>query len=242
MNQDAGRAAVARPPSAVEWRQARFPGMATSDDDALPLRPQAGRADALASPPAGPSSPSGDQAAAPPNQSPVEAATICAVPFTLKRSSDLWEASSYTTKTETVHGLLRLAPGRLVFQWRLAVRTQRLGDVSWLGGAGWTTKDEIDPVRQIAVPLDNVAGAAVSRSRWGFLRGPRLVVTAADLVAFDEIAGGHGLKLKHPAKLVLRVKRADRLLAEEFAAELALALARLPNGAGESAGLAPWTD
>ncbi len=154
--------------------------------------------------------------------------TVCAVPFTLKRSSDLWDAGSYTTKRETAHGLLRLELERLVIQWRLAVRTESLERASW------TAKDEIGPVRETAVPLADVAGAAVPRSRWGFLKGPRLVVTAADLVAFDEIAGGHGLKLKHPAKLVLRIRRADRLLAEEFAAELVLAVARLPRGGEET--------
>lgn len=149
------------------------------------------------------------------------AVVVCAVPFMLKRSSDLWEGNSYTAKTETAHGLLRLESERLVIQWRLATRIQSLG-----ASASWTTRDEIDPVRETSVPLEGVAGAAVRRSRWGFLRGPRLVVTAADLVAFDEVAGGAGLKLKHPAKLVLRIKPADRLLAEEFAAELSLALAR----------------
>lgn len=155
---------------------------------------------------------------------------VCAVPFTLKRSSDLWEASSYTTKTETVHGLLRLEAERLVIQWRLAVRTQEFNSASW------TSKDEIEPAREVAVPLRDVAGAHVRRKRWTALAGPRLVVTAADLVAFDDIAGRQGLKLAHPAKLVFRIKRADRLLAEEFAAELALALAQLPDGKEEPEG------
>jgi hypothetical protein len=39
------------------------------------------------------------------------------------------------------------------------------------------------------------------------------------------VAGEGGLRLKHPAELVLRVRRSDRLLAEEFAAELTLAVA-----------------
>ena len=152
---------------------------------------------------------------------------VCAVPFTLKRSSDLWDGGSYTTKTETAHGLLRLEPQRLVIQWRLAVRTQEFNSASW------TSKDEFEPAREVAVPLRDVAGAHVRRNWWTALAGPRLVVTAADLVAFDDIAGGQGLKLKHPAKLVFRVKRADRILAEEFAAELALALAQLPSGKEE---------
>ncbi len=148
--------------------------------------------------------------------------TVSAVPFMLKRSFSAWDSDSYTATTETAHGLLRLEPERLVVQWRVAVRTESVGRT-------WATTDEIEPVREIAIPLAHVAGAVVPRSRWGFLRGPRLVVTAADLVAFDGIAGGQGLRLKHPAKLVLRIRRADRLLAEEFAAELVLARARLPQ-------------
>ena len=151
---------------------------------------------------------------------------VSAVPFTLKRSSDLWDSKGgYTATTETAHGLVRLEADRLVIQWRLAVRTESMG------GSSWSTKDEIEPVREIEVPLHKVAGATVPRSRWGLLRAPRLVIAAADLVAFDEIAGGQGLKLKHPAKLVLRLKRADRLVAEEFAADMALAVARLPGPA-----------
>lgn len=153
-----------------------------------------------------------------------------AVPFTFKRSTDLWDRKGHTTKTETAHGLVRMEAGRLVIQWRLAVRTETLG------GASWTTEDEIEPVREIVIPLERVAGAGVTGSPRGFLRPPKLVIAAADLMAFDEIAGGQGLKLKHPAKLVLRIHRRDRLVAEEFAAELALALARLP---GRAAGLGP---
>lgn len=197
--------------------------MATSKDAAGPARPQAGKAIVPESASVG----GRDAALVAEDRGLGRVRVVCAVPFTLRRSSDLWDAGSYTTKTETAHGLLRLEPKRLVIQWRLAVRTEQLGQASW------TRKDVIEPVRETAVPLADVSGAGVSRGRWSFLRGPRLVVTAADLVTFDEIAGGHGLKLKHPAKLVLRIKRADRLLAEEFAAELALALARLPrNGAG----------
>ncbi len=152
-----------------------------------------------------------------------ETSGVSAVPFTVKRSSDLWDSKGYTTKTETAHGLVRLEADRLVIQWRLAVRTQSMG------GSSWSTNDEIEPVRQIDVPLRDVAGATVVRSRWGVLRAPRLTISAADLVAFDDIAGRQGLKLKHPARLVLRIKRADRLAAEEFAAEVALAVARLPG-------------
>jgi len=156
--------------------------------------------------------------------------TVSAVPFTFKRSSDLYTSGGgYESTTETAHGLVRLEADRLVIQWRLAVRTEAMK------GAGYETREQIEPVREIVIPLDKVAGATVPEGRWWKVVGPRLVITAADLLAFEKIAGQHGLKLKHPSKLVLRVKRSDRLIAEEFAAELALALARLPEGDGTDA-------
>jgi hypothetical protein len=62
-----------------------------------------------------------------------------------------------------------------------------------------------------------------------------LVLRAADLGAFEEVTGAGGLALAHPSELVLRLRRADHLTAEEFAAELALALAErtLPGGDGD---------
>ncbi|HIF08302.1 MAG TPA: hypothetical protein EYQ64_15605, partial [Gemmatimonadetes bacterium] len=49
---------------------------------------------------------------------------------------------------------------------------------------------------------------------------PRVVLLASDLQALDGVAGEHGLRQAHPAKLVLGVRRSDALLAAEFAAEL----------------------
>lgn len=155
--------------------------------------------------------------------------SLAAVPFTLKRSTDLWTAGGeYESTTETAHGLLRLEAERLVVQWRVAVRTQLLH------GAGHETREKIEPVQEMVIPLTSVAGAVVPRRRWWQFTGPRLVLTATDLLAFDRIAGQQGLKLKHPARLVLRIKRTDRLIADEFAAELALTLARLPVTDGYS--------
>ncbi len=155
---------------------------------------------------------------------------MSAVPFTLKRSSDLYTSGGgYESTTETAHGLVRLEADRLVIQWRVAVVTESMK------GAGYETREEIEPVSEIVIPLAKVAGAFVLEQRWWRLLGPRLVITAADLLAFEKIAGQQGLKLKHPSKLVLRVKRSDRLIAEEFAADLALALARLPAGGGVDA-------
>ena len=149
---------------------------------------------------------------------------LAGVPFTLKRiTTDLW--TSPTTKT--THGLLRLESERLVLQWRVVVQTQLLD------GASYETREEIEPVQEMVIPLASVAGAVVPRRRWWQLAGPRLVLTATDLLAFEKIAGQQGLKLKHPARLVLRISRTDRLIAEEFAAELALTLARQQVGDGE---------
>lgn len=163
--------------------------------------------------------------------------SLAAVPFTLKRSTPLWtsggdyESATNTAHgrvrlTKTAHGLVRLESERLVLQWRVAMRTESID------GAGYETRDEIEPVQEMAIPLASVAGAAVPRRRWWQLTGPKLVLTATDLLAFEKIAGQQGLKLMHPAKLVLRIKRADRLIAEEFGAELALTLARQQVGDG----------
>ncbi len=153
-----------------------------------------------------------------------------AVPFTFRRSSDLYTSGGgYESTTETAQGLLRLERDRLVIQWRLAVRTEATK------GASYETREQIEPVREIVIPLDRVAGAFVTEGWWTRIAGPRLVITAADLLAFEEIAGQQGLRLRHPAKLVLRLKRADRLIAEEFTAELALSLARLPEGGSTDA-------
>ncbi len=159
---------------------------------------------------------------------------ISAVPFTLKRSRDLFTSGGgYQTTTETAHGLVRLEAERLVIQWRLALQT------ALMKGARYETREEIEPVKEIVIPLAKVASATVPEGWWRTLVGPRLVITAADLVAFEEIAGQQGLKLKHPSKLVLRIKRADRLIAAEFAAELALGVARLAGMPGAGRAIAP---
>jgi hypothetical protein len=125
-----------------------------------------------------------------------------------------------TTTTERVHGLLRLDGEELVIQWRLTRKTQTLGSEI-------RTEEEMEPVREIVLPLRAIAGARVRRPWWLFGAGLRLVLTASDLQAFDELAGEGGLKLAHPAEVVLRVRRRDALAAEEFTAEVVLALAEL---------------
>ena len=157
-----------------------------------------------------------------------------AVPFHLKRSQDTYSGRAYTSTTETVHGLLRLEGDELAIQWRLSRRTDHVG------GASYHTEEELESVREIILPLAAVAGATVRRPWWG-LGTARLALRAADLRAFEGVTGEGGLKLAHPAELVFRLRREDVLAAEEFAAELALALAerslaqghdrdRLPGG------------
>lgn len=147
-----------------------------------------------------------------------------AVPFTLRRGHDAFTASTVTTTVETIHGLLRLDGGELVVQWRRSVKTDHMG------AASIHSDEEVDAVHERAVPLSAVDGMDVRRSRWTPWAAPVMVLRAADLAAFDEIAGAEGLRLDHPAELVLGIRRRDRLLAEEFAAELTLALARRTLG------------
>ena len=61
-----------------------------------------------------------------------------------------------------------------------------------------------------------------------------LVLTAADLRAFEEVAGAAGLSLDHPAELALRLRGADLELGREFAGELELALAERALAAAEA--------
>lgn len=143
---------------------------------------------------------------------------LAAVPFKLKRSQDVLGAGQMTTTTETVHGLLKLEGDRVFIQWRLGRKTEHLGPEI-------RTEQEYEAVKEVVLPLNALAGAQL-RSTWlGPFGGLRLVLTAADLQAFESVAGEGGLRQKHPAELVVRIRRSDRVLADEFSAELALALA-----------------
>ena len=154
-----------------------------------------------------------------------------ALPFILKRGDDVFSSTGMTSTRETVHGLLILETDRLVIQWRVGRKTEHIG-------GEMRTDQEVEPVQEIVVPLRGVAGAVVRRSGWNWLIGPRLVLTAADLRAFEGVTGGGGLSLDHPAELVLRLRRSDRLAAAEFSAELALAVAeRTVRGSEERPGL-----
>ena len=141
-----------------------------------------------------------------------------ALPFVLRRSSDVITGREITSTTETVHGLARLDGDRVVLQWRVARSTDRVGSEI-------RTDREVEPVREAAVPLAAIAGAAVRWRWWPWPPGPHLVLTAADLRAFEDVAGATGLRLDHPAELALPLRRADRAAAAEFAGDLALAAA-----------------
>lgn len=141
-----------------------------------------------------------------------------ALPFKLKRSQEVFSGSGMTTTTETVHGLLRLAGETLTVQWRLARKTDHVGGEI-------RTDEEFEAVREVQVPLRALASVNVRYRWWEWPLGPRLEIVASDLGAFETVAGQAGLKMAHPAQLILRVSRRDRLSAEEFAAEVTLALA-----------------
>jgi hypothetical protein len=143
---------------------------------------------------------------------------LATLPFVFRRGEDSMSGSTVTTTRETVHGLLRLEGDALTIQWRLDVRTERIG---------WSVeKDhEVEAVQEIAVPVARMSGAVLRRRWWTWPPGLGLVLTAADLTALEGLAGANGLSLEHPAEVVLHVRRADRLVADEFCAELALAIA-----------------
>jgi hypothetical protein len=88
-------------------------------------------------------------------------------------------------------------------------------------------------VQQVSLPVTGLAGARV---RWRFLPWPprwQLVLRAADLQAFRVLAGEAALLLEHPAELALDLRRSDRAIAREFAAELDFALAEASLQAAE---------
>lgn len=154
--------------------------------------------------------------------------TPSALPFTLRRTDSVVGGEEIVSTTERVHGLLRLAGERLVIQWRVSRAVQRMGNEI-------RTDREFKSVREVVVPLSSLAGAEV---RWLWTRWPPgryLVLTGADLRAFEEVAGEGGLELSHPAELVLGVRLTDHLPAREFAGELALAIADRELRAAERA-------
>jgi len=148
-----------------------------------------------------------------------------AIPFLLQRRHDV-VGLAITTTRETVHGLLRLDGDTLHVQWRVARSTDYVGMTI-------RSDKQVEPVREVVIPLSAIAGATV-KWNWRWPPGPRLVLTAADLRAFEEVAGAAGLSLDHPAELELRLRRSDRALGTEFVGELELAVAEREIAAAEA--------
>jgi len=119
-----------------------------------------------------------------------------------------------TSTRETMHGIVRLDGDKVVLQWRTERKIDRVG---WTIG----TEREVDPVREVSLPLAVLADAQV---RLGWLRR-YLVLKGADLRAFEQLASSEALPMTHPAELVLRVPRSGREAALEFASDIRLALA-----------------
>jgi hypothetical protein len=154
-----------------------------------------------------------------------------ALPFFLKRSEDVIAGGSFISTSETVHGLLRLEGEQLVVQWRIARNTDHVGSEI-------RTDREVTPVREVVIPLAALGGGRVRASWWPWSAG-RIVLTAADLRAFEAVAGETGLRLEHPAELVFRVRRADFDLAREFVGEIDMALADRALQAAQEPGRLP---
>lgn len=148
---------------------------------------------------------------------------VLALPFTLSRSDSV-VGGEVTSTTERVHGLLLIDGERLLIQWRVSRATQRVG-------AEIRTDHELEPVREVAIELTSLAGAKVRKGLWRRY----LVLTGADLRAFEEVAGSAGIGLPHPAELLLQVRHRDVRAAREFAGELELAIADRALRAAEAA-------
>lgn len=139
-----------------------------------------------------------------------------ALPFIVRHSYESLGSTEIRSTSETIHGLIRLERGRLVVQWRLHRETESIG-------RELRTDEEVGEVNEVTIPLAGVAHAAVRRRWWQWR--PRLVLTATDLRVFEPLASQDALRSKHPGELILELRRGDRPLALEFAADVALAAA-----------------
>jgi hypothetical protein len=140
------------------------------------------------------------------------------LPFQISRSNDAFEGGTVTSTAEKVHGLLSLKESQLTVEWRLERTVNTVGRVI-------REDREMEAVRQVTVPITGIASAVLRASRWPWSRASRLVLTAADLHSFESISGPVGLRLEHPAQLILEIRPADRTAAQEFAADVEMALA-----------------
>jgi gamma-glutamyltranspeptidase/glutathione hydrolase len=150
----------------------------------------------------------------------MSAARHATLPFELATEDQVIGGGSVTTTEHRRHGVLRLEGDALVVQWRVDRVTHRVGPEI-------RTEAASDGLREVTVPVRLLGSARVrTRGRW-FWRRRELVLVARDLAAWDRLAGEDGFAFAHPAELVLPVRGADQALADEFASELALAIADL---------------
>ena len=143
-----------------------------------------------------------------------------ALPFVLHREHGVINGGEVTSTRDQLHGLLYLNGEQLIIQWRTSREISRVGREI-------RTDREMTTIREVALPLSALAGANIRRvwRRWRF--GEALVLTAADLRAFDVLIGEGdlpGLVFEHPAEMVLEVRREDQNLVREFVSELRLAI------------------
>ena len=122
----------------------------------------------------------------------------------------MW-ASSTTTRSQSIAHARSASSGFLLRWSRRAIHSPRS-----LNGF---------PVREASIPVASVSGAVVRWPRWGRSRPGRLVLTAADLRAFEGLTEPGGFELAHPAQLVLEVRREDKDAARELATQIELTIA-----------------
>lgn len=150
------------------------------------------------------------------------------VPFIIRRDHSVIRGPEITATREASHGLLRIDGRRLVAQWSTVREVSRVGSTI-------RVDREVGPVRDVSLSLRGLAGARV---RWRLFPWPprwQLLLQASDLEAFRGLADEAGLPLEHPTELVLDLRRTDRGLARQFAADLDLALAEDALEAAERA-------
>ena len=145
---------------------------------------------------------------------------MAALPFVLHREHGVISGGEVTSTRDQLHGLLYLNGEQLAIQWRTSREISRVGREI-------RTDRELTTVREVALPLSALAGAGIRRvwRRWRFAEA--LVLTAADLRAFDALTGEGdlpGLVLEHPAEILLEVRSTDRTLVREFVSALRLAI------------------
>jgi len=143
------------------------------------------------------------------------------LPFVIRREHGVVGNHEITSTREELHGLLRLDGDRLLIQWRSTREVSRVGREI-------RTDRDLAPIRDVALPLTGIAGAHIRHVWRGWRRRAVLVLTAADLRAFEELTGSAdapGLVLEHPAELLLELRPVDDAPARSFVSELSLALA-----------------